>query len=208
MIRCTSRSGFVCLSWFTLRSAVTTFKVPLLVSIFAALATLGVGILKQTSPDLFSHPALNPTTHGTFSSLVGFMVVFSLLNSHFRVSLIITSVICYFLNEIQVQVGRCCVGCTALVRRLLRAATGRSSWSQPTEGHQHDPAQRRSSGTHRPWRKSTHAPQCLIRRHWKYRHRIRIQRQKDHFGGTRLARSPPSAPGPLTTELGQLFCTR
>ena len=35
--------------------------------------------------------------------------------------------------------GQCCVGCTALVRRLLRAVTGRSSWSQPTEGHQHDP---------------------------------------------------------------------
>ena len=26
--------------------------------------------------------------------------------------------------------------------------------------------------------------------------------------GTRLARSFPTAPGPLTTELGQLFCTR
>ena len=26
--------------------------------------------------------------------------------------------------------------------------------------------------------------------------------------GTRLARSFPTAPGPLSTELGQLFCTR
>jgi len=76
MIRYTSRSGFVCLSWFTCRSAVTTFKVPLLVSLFAAFATLGVGILKQTSPVLFSHASLNSTTYGTFSSLVGFMVVF------------------------------------------------------------------------------------------------------------------------------------
>ena len=48
-----------------------------MVSLFAAFATLGVGILKQTSLVLFSHAALNSTTYGTFSSLVGFMVVFS-----------------------------------------------------------------------------------------------------------------------------------
>ena len=83
----------------------------------------------------------------------GSIIMFRLLNSHFRASLSFTSVFCFFLNEIQVQVGQCCVGCAALVRRLLRAVTGRSSWSQPAEGHQHDPVQPKRSGNHRPWRR-------------------------------------------------------
>ena len=69
----------------------------------------------------------------------------------------------------QVQVDRYCVGITIPARSLL----GRVIWSNPTEQPQR----------HRRWSRCENQPRKLIRKHWKYRHRIRCSQQRQSIFG-------------------------
>ena len=96
--------------WSNLCSApvaqqIRTFLDALIIAGLSTVVSLTVCMWVAYKPELRSVLEVEGAGYASFTSVLGLLTVFRLLNSHFPVSLIITSVIGNLFNEIQVQVG-------------------------------------------------------------------------------------------------------